>query len=386
MRGITSAAAVQADGTRVTKSASVRVEGLKKAIGGATLLANVDLHVNAGEFVTLLGASGSGKTSTLMAIAGFLTPDAGRITVGDRDVTRVPPGRERDMGIVFQNYALFPHMTVAQNVAYPLKVRHLPRQQIKARVAKVLELVQLTPLADRKPAWLSGGQQQRVALARALVFEPSVLLMDEPMGALDVRLKEELQWEIRRLQREIGATVIYVTHDQHEAMLLSDRVALMRDGRIEQYSTAQELYQRPETLFAARFLGDSNLLKGRLSHTAGPALEVAGTHLRLPAEQADGKEDGALCAALLRPEVLAIQPAGLLEEPPPGCFITGMVKDLAFVGQSIRYEFECELMDVTMLIHQVARSGHTQLSPGSRAVVSWDPRDIHLIKMDGSHG
>ena len=372
--------------TQLAHSASVRVEGLKKAIGNNTLLADVNLHVKAGEFVTLLGASGSGKTSTLMAIAGFLAPDAGRIFVGNRDVTSIPPGRDRDMGIVFQSYALFPHMTVAQNVAYPLRVRNLPKQELKERVAKVLELVKLTPLADRKPARLSGGQQQRVALARALVFEPSVLLMDEPMGALDVRLKEELQWEIRRLQREIGATVIYVTHDQHEAMLLSDRIALMQAGKIAQYSSPQELYRRPESVFAAQFLGESNIIEGRLGNANGPVLDVAGEQLKLQLEKTQGETTTQSFAALLRPEVLSIQPLDNCSGVTAGCYTEGHVKDVAFVGQAIRYEIECPIMKKPMLIQQVARSTHSVLVPGSRAVVSWDKQDIHLIKMDCENG
>lgn len=365
--------------TRVTKSASVRLERLGKTIGSNRILDRVDLHVDAGEFVTLLGPSGSGKTSTLMAIAGFVVPDEGRILVGDQDVTHAPPGRTRDMGIVFQNYALFPHMSVAQNVAYPLRVRGLPRAEIDSRVARVLDLVQLGALADRKPARLSGGQQQRVALARALVFEPSVLLMDEPMGALDVRLKEELQWEIRRLQREIGATVIYVTHDQHEAMLLSDRVALMRDGRIEQYCPPQELYRRPSSLFSAAFLGDSNLVHGVLSDDGAPALVADGHRLRVG--ETTGMAAGQACAALLRPEVLAItaDTADMRVGLSPDHSARATVRDVAFVGQSIRYELDCALVKGTMLVQQVASASHVELRPGDAALVSWNPDDIHLI-------
>ncbi|WP_093360332.1 ABC transporter ATP-binding protein [Tropicimonas isoalkanivorans] len=368
------------EAVRVTKSASVHLEAISKSIGGTRILAGVDLDVKAGEFVTLLGPSGSGKTSTLMAIAGFVTPDAGRITVGGRDVTALPPGRERDMGIVFQNYALFPHMTVAQNVAYPLKVRRLPRAEINKRVGEVLKLVQLDALAHRKPSHLSGGQQQRVALARALVFEPSVLLMDEPMGALDVRLKEELQWEIRRLQRELGATVIYVTHDQNEAMLLSDRVALMRDGLIEQYGPAQDLYRRPKTLFAAQFLGDSNLLTGQLQDGT---LRVSGRLLALAPGAEDGLQTGQTYAALLRPEALTATPADAVAHP-DGRHVDGVVTDMAFVGQSIRYEVKTGLSEAPLLVQQVARAAHAQLAPGTSARISWDPADIHLIPTGGS--
>lgn len=365
------------------RSASVHLEAISKSFGATRILSGVDLEVAAGEFVTLLGPSGSGKTSTLMVAAGFTLPDHGRITVGDRDVTHVPPGRERDMGIVFQNYALFPHMTVAQNVAYPLKVRRLPRAEVSRRVDEALRLVQLDMLADRKPAKLSGGQQQRVALARALVFEPSVLLMDEPMGALDVRLKEELQWEIRRLQRELGATVIYVTHDQNEAMLLSDRIALMRDGRIEQCGSPQELYRHPKTLFAAQFLGDSNLLTG--TATSDGKLEIGpGQAIELPETAA--ATAGVRYAALLRPEVLLAEPLLPGNDPAPGaCHLFGTVRDMAFVGQSIRYEIACESPAQPILVHQVARATHSQMSTGQAARVSWDTDDIHLIPLgDGN--
>ncbi|WP_171060952.1 ABC transporter ATP-binding protein [Poseidonocella sp. HB161398] len=363
--------------TRVSNSASVHLEAISKSIGGTRILAGVDLDVNAGEFVTLLGPSGSGKTSTLMAIAGFVTPDSGRITVRGRDVTVLPPGRERDMGIVFQNYALFPHMTVAENVAYPLKVRRLPRREIETRVADVLKLVQLDALADRKPARLSGGQQQRVALARALVFEPSVLLMDEPMGALDVRLKEELQLELRRLQKEIGATVIYVTHDQNEAMLMSDRVALMRDGQIEQYGPGQELYRHPRSLFAARFLGDSNLLKGMVRDGW---LDVGGLRIALPTGTlaATGERQ----AALLRPETLTVREGAtgaLMSED--GACLYGTVRDAAFVGQAMRYEIDVPGLPEPLLVHQVACAAHAQLAIGMPAQITWDRDDIHLIAL-----
>ncbi len=372
------------------RSAAVRVDGVWKTLGGTRVLAGVDLDVAAGEFVTLLGPSGSGKTSTLMAIAGFLVPDQGSILVGGRDVTRVPPGRERDMGIVFQNYALFPHMSVAKNIAYPLAVRGLPRHEIEDKVAKAISLVQLDGLADRKPARLSGGQQQRVALARALVFEPSVLLMDEPMGALDVRLKQELQWEIRKLQRTLGATVIYVTHDQDEAMVLSDRIALMKDGRLEQFGTPQELYRTPASLFAARFLGESNLIAGR--YRAGPAASLAlasGRDLPLAAGHRM-LSDGQACAALLRPEALTVARAEASATSGDGIGADGTlgfggeVREAVFVGQAMRYEIALTGLDQQVTVEQTMRAGFEQLAAGDQALVRWHASDMHLVPDDAN--
>jgi putative spermidine/putrescine transport system ATP-binding protein len=377
--------------SRLTKSASVRLENVCKTIGRTQVLAGVDLEIGAGEFVTLLGPSGSGKTSTLMAIAGFVVPDSGRIIVSDRDVTHVPPGRERDMGIVFQNYALFPHMSVAKNVAYPLRVRGVSRQETQARVAKVLELVQLGALADRKPSRLSGGQQQRVALARALVFEPSVLLMDEPMGALDVRLKQELQWEIRQLQRSIGATVIYVTHDQSEAMLLSDRVALLRDGKVEQYGRPQDLYRTPRSIFTARFLGESNLIFGqyRAGPTPGLYASSTGTVLRGASIPHDSGQ-GADYAALLRPEALSICSAAARSLPSNNgpedmVSVEGHVQEAVFMGQAIRYVVKSNALAEPLIVQQAVRAGTEELQPGSHVRVSWDVADVHFIPV-GKNG
>ena len=371
-----------------TKSASVRLTDVWKRLGDTQVLAGVSLDIRAGEFVTLLGPSGSGKTSTLMAVAGFVSPDCGQIVVGDRDVTRLPPGRERDMGIVFQNYALFPHMSVAKNIAYPLRVRGLPRREIEARVGKALDLVQLGAFADRKPARLSGGQQQRVALARALVFEPAVLLMDEPMGALDVRLKQELQWEIRRLQRAIGATVIYVTHDQHEALVLSDRVALLRDGRVEQYGSPEELYRMPGSLFAARFLGESNLIHGRFEPGSGGGLrlEPSGALLRLGGDT-PAATAGQCFTALLRPEMIAINPAyDAVPDPTHGVStMDGVVSDAVFIGQATRYVVDVPTLTEPLIVQQVTRQGQASVGPERRVRVSWDAADIHLMPAEALH-
>jgi putative spermidine/putrescine transport system ATP-binding protein len=235
------------------------IRGLVQSLGGQRVLQGVDLDVAPGEFLTLLGASGSGKTTLLMALAGFNLPDEGQIVVGGEDITIAPPHR-RNIGVVFQSYALFPHMTVGGNIAYPLKLRGLPRAEIETRVREALELVHLGGFENRSVASLSGGQRQRTAVARAIVFRPRILLMDEPLSALDKPLREALQLELRRLHKDLGLTTIYVTHDQREAISLSDRIALMRAGRIDQIGAPRELYERPRNAFVARFLGDSTIL------------------------------------------------------------------------------------------------------------------------------
>ncbi len=245
----------------VRQGTQIRLAHVTKDYGLATpAVDDISLTIEPGEFMTLLGPSGSGKTTTLNLIAGFETLSAGTIELNGQDVGKLPP-HKRDLGMLFQNYALFPHMTVAQNVAYPLRERRLPKDVIRQKVADVLELVQLPGRDDNHPSQLSGGQQQRVALARAIVFDPKALLLDEPLGALDRNLRGALQAEIRRIHREVGSTFVFVTHDQEEAMNLSDRIALFNTGRIEQVGTPEQLYRAPETLFTARFLGDSNVFE-----------------------------------------------------------------------------------------------------------------------------
>lgn len=237
------------------------VTDLRKTYSGVTAVDTVSMEIAGGEFVTFLGSSGSGKTTTLMMIAGFCEPDSGSIVVGGRDVTRLAP-QKRGLGFVFQQYLLFPHMTVWENVAFPLQLRGVPKAELRRRVGETLEIAGLSAMARRRPRELSGGQQQRVALCRALVYRPPVILMDEPLGALDKKLRDQLQTEIKRIQQELGLTVIYVTHDQEEALVLSDRIAVMRDGLIDQFDTPRELFERPRTPFVADFLGAANFLPG----------------------------------------------------------------------------------------------------------------------------
>ena len=257
------------------QSGRLDIEGASKSFGEVAALADVSLGVSAGEFVTILGPSGSGKTTLLKVIAGFETADAGRILVDGSDVTDLDPA-QRNIGMVFQNYALFPHMSVARNVAYPLAMRRMAKAEIAKRVAEALEMVELAGMAERLPKQLSGGQQQRVALARATVFQPRLLLLDEPFGALDRKLREQMQLEVRRLQRRLGLTTLFITHDQEEALVMSDRIAVMDKGRLQQVGLPHEIYEAPANPFIADFIGESNIFAGvveagRRGRGAGPA-------------------------------------------------------------------------------------------------------------------
>jgi putative spermidine/putrescine transport system ATP-binding protein len=241
-------------------AADVAVAGIRKTYGSVVAVDNVDLRVNAGEFFTLLGPSGSGKTTTLRIIAGFEQPDHGSVTLGGEDITRRPP-YARDVNTVFQDYALFPHMTVGENVGYGLKVKGMPRRERATKVGEVLKMVRLDGFGSRKPVQLSGGQRQRVALARSIVNEPKVLLLDEPLGALDLKLRQEMQAFLKALQQNLGMTFLYVTHDQEEALTMSDHVAVFNEGKIEQVGSPREIYERPQTEFVAGFVGTSNILE-----------------------------------------------------------------------------------------------------------------------------
>jgi ABC-type Fe3+/spermidine/putrescine transport system ATPase subunit len=285
--------------------AAVRVEGIHHEFGEHVALKGLDLAVPQGEFLTLLGPSGSGKTTLLRIIAGLLAPTAGSVYIGGRDVTRIEV-QHRNIGFVFQNYALFPHLTVQENIEFPLKVHGVGRKEREQRTAEVVELVHLEGFAARRPGELSGGQQQRVAIARALVFRPDVLLLDEPLGALDRRLRQRLGTELRRVQQQTQITAIYVTHDQEEAFILSDTVVVMSDGVIHQAGAPAEVYERPADLFVATFLGDTNVLRGSISRRtqAGTTLDVDGVAVVCTGQSTAGEGSSAICS--VRPEDLEV--------------------------------------------------------------------------------
>ncbi len=286
----------------------VRLEELTKSYGGVSAVEGIDLDMPPGEFFTMVGPSGCGKTTTLRMIAGFERPTSGRILLDGVDVAQTPPHR-RNVNTVFQSYALFPHLNVADNVAFGLKYRKTTKEERRRQVAEVLELVQLTGFEGRKPGQLSGGQQQRVALARALVLRPQVLLLDEPLGALDARLRKDLQVELKALQSEVGVTFVFVTHDQEEALTMSDRIAVMNDGHIEQAGPPQAVYDEPETLFVADFLGVSNLIAAQARGTEGDCCVLRVAERTLYAEQGATGARGDV-KAMIRPERVRIEPPG----------------------------------------------------------------------------
>ena len=319
-------------------SSSLSVQGLAKRYGDFVALAPTDLVVADGEFLTLLGPSGSGKTTLLSLLAGLVPPDEGSVRIGSQDVTYAPP-YERDIGVVFQNYALFPHMTIEENIAFPLKMRKVGAAEAKRRAREALEMVHLPHIAGRYPRELSGGQQQRVALARCMVYKPSIILMDEPLGALDKKLREHMQLEIKRLHRELGTTVVYVTHDQEEAMTMSDRICLMNAGRIEQLGTPADLYFRPRSLFVADFLGESNILPAALRSRSGDEVEIGlGTQGVSGRALANGNDlpPGSEVRVMVRPQNLTVARKG--GSVPDG--IQGRVSEVMVTGSLTKVYME----------------------------------------------
>jgi putative spermidine/putrescine transport system ATP-binding protein len=342
-------------------------DGRSNAVDGITL------EIARGEFVTLLGPSGSGKTTTLMMIAGFEAPTAGAIELDGQDLARSKP-YQRNIGVVFQNYALFPHMTAARNIAFPLKMRRFPPGEVTRRVQAVLELVGLTRFADKYPRELSGGQQQRVALARGLVFDPDVLLLDEPLGALDKNLREQMQVEIKRIHREVGITMVYVTHDQTEAMTMSDRVAVFNSGKLEQVGPPLEIYNRPTSRFVGEFIGDSNFFAVRLDPARPGWVEVDGigaARLANGAGHALATSDAV--DLLVRPERLRL----VASDQRDALNLLEMQ-----VGTIVNYGDSVLAIGTTVgrpLRMRIAGTPPGSLQEGARVTVGWDPRDGHLV-------
>ncbi len=358
---------------RPREASALTLDRVAKRFGAVEALAGVSLDVAAGELLTVLGPSGSGKSTLLQTIAGYELSDAGTIVLGGRDITGVSPAK-RDIGMVFQNYALFPHMSVADNVAFPLAVRHLPRHEIRARVAEVLGLVALGGLGQRQPRELSGGQQQRVALARAIVFKPRLLLLDEPLGALDKKLRDAMQLEIKRLQRQLRIATLFITHDQEEALALGDRVAVLHQGKLAQVGTPAEIYAHPANRFIADFVGESNLLAGTVvSLAGGEAVLECGTLRLVAAAAADGVRAGARAILMIRPEVPQVVAAG----PRPRNVIAATITERISVGAVDRYRLSVGGIDLRLNIP--AHPARCGLAPGQAIEIGWEPGDGHLI-------
>jgi putative spermidine/putrescine transport system ATP-binding protein len=346
--------------------------GLRKTYGSAVALDDIDLTVARGEFMTFLGPSGSGKTTTLNLIAGFVQPDSGSIDLGAVPIVGVPP-HKRDIGVVFQQYLLFPHMKVGANVAFPLRRRGVGKAEARRRAMEILEVVGLQGMVDRYPRQLSGGQQQRVALARALVFNPKLLLLDEPLGALDKRLRESLQQEIKRIHREVGVTFIFVTHDQEEALAMSDRIAVFNHGRIEQVGTGEALYQSPETLFVAKFLGDSNVFEGEVQVEDGRTYLVEGSS-RFLAPRAAATSNR--MAVVVRPECVRVVPDTHARVEGVNR-LAGEVSDVTFFGS--RRRLTVEAGGRSFLVDE---NGYGPApKAGEKVVLAWDAEHASLVSI-----
>ena len=362
-------------------SAMVRLAGCVKHYGEVIALAHVDLEIARGEFVTLLGPSGSGKTTILNLIAGMAQPTSGRIFIADVDVTDLPV-HKRGLGMVFQNYALMPHMSIFENVAFPLRVRKLPNEEVRHKVNEVLELVKLPQVARRKPRELSGGQQQRVALARAMVYNPSLVLMDEPLGALDKKLREQMQLEIKRLHVELGITMLYVTHDQEEALTMSDRIVLLSGGRIEQMGDPDDLYFRPRSVFAADFLGDSNLLDVSIAGAAeADGLRLASAiGVELVARPRIPPPPGMALRAMVRPENVSVLRDA--EQPADLNVLGGSVLDSILLGGVVKHYVQVGGA-VTLVAQELNRAGRGGVARGATVRLGIRPEDILLLPVEG---
>ncbi len=358
-----------------TGEPTVRFKDVQKSYDGEQLVVkNLNLDIGQGEFLTMLGPSGSGKTTCLMMLAGFEPATHGEIFLEGEPINNVPANK-RGISMVFQSYALFPHMTVAENLAYPLEVRGLSRSDIEDKVRKALEMVEMPGFEGRRPAQLSGGQQQRVAVARALVFEPSLILMDEPLGALDKQLREQMQYEIKHIHENLGVTVVYVTHDQSEALTMSDRIAVFNDGKIQQLSTPDDLYERPDNSFVAQFIGENNKLVGTVASQGKDVCQVdvpGGGKVKAMPVNIAGKGSKTLLS--IRPERIKINPknkAGLN-------LMQGEVRELIYLGDHIRTRMSVAGHD-DFIVKVPNKHGHVVLAEGGKATVGWAPADCRAL-------
>jgi spermidine/putrescine ABC transporter ATP-binding subunit len=353
---------------------AIDLRGVTKRYGAERVVDDVSLAIQPGEFFSLLGPSVSGKTTTLMMIAGFAGVDEGAIAVDGADISAMQP-QHRGFGMVFQNYAIFPHLNVFENVAFPLRARRQPDEAVRERVTWALDLVQLGAFADRFARQLSGGQQQRVAIARAIVFEPRIVLMDEPLGALDKNLRYDMQVEIKEIQRRLGMTVVYVTHDQEEAMNMSDRIAIMNRGRIEQVGMPSEVYERPSNAFVGRFLGEANILDGTIDRLEGDCATLRLGGLVLRARVRDAVTVGSRAALFVRPERVAIWSPGAGERS--GNRVEGRVRRVSFLGNIVRYLVEAA--PSTHVMVDVQNDGRPPLAVDTAIALGWAMDDSLIL-------
>ncbi len=359
-----------------TSDAFVAFDHVQKSYDGVSLVVkDLNLSIAKGEFLTMLGPSGSGKTTCLMMLAGFETATNGEIRLDGRPINQVPP-HKRGIGMVFQNYALFPHMTVGENLSFPLEVRGMAKAEREAKVKRALDMVQMYSFINRRPAQLSGGQQQRIALARALVFDPALVLMDEPLGALDKQLREHMQFEIKHLHENLGITVVYVTHDQGEALTMSDRVAVFNDGRIQQLAPPADLYERPDNSFVAQFIGENNKLHGTIEEIGGGKCNVRlETGEVIDATPVNVTEKGAKTLVSIRPERVEFKP----EMMPEGAHTIGAeVMEFIYMGDMFRTRLKVAGSE-DFVIKSRNTAGQRVLKPGEMIKIGWAPQDARAL-------
>ncbi len=363
--------------TNVSPSdAMVRFVNVQKSYDGETLVVkNLNLDIAKGEFLTMLGPSGSGKTTTLMMLAGFEPATHGEIFLKNSPINNVPP-HKRGIGMVFQNYALFPHMTINENLAFPLQVRNVGKAEVEDRVAKILKLVELPQMGNRRPGQLSGGQQQRIAVARALVFEPDLVLMDEPLGALDKQLREQMQYEIKHIHERLGVTIVYVTHDQSEALTMSNRIAVFNDGVVQQLSTPAELYERPVNSFVAQFIGENNKLKGTIAEIGkdNVATVKLETGELVKALAINAREKGGRTLLSVRPERVEINPTAKTAD----VILQGRIAELIYLGDHIRARLEVAGHD-DFIVKVPNKGASEEVAEGRQVKIGWKAEDCRAL-------